>query len=150
MMKKLITLLIGIIGLSATQVARADSTQVNCLAKAMYFEARGGKPNEQINIGNAVLNRTQHAAFPKTVCKVISDRKHVIQFPWYYNGSTVRDNATFKVIEQRARDLYNSYRAGVRNDTTNGAVFFHARTISPKWNYRKLNVADTLHKYYKT
>ena len=152
MIKKLITFLVAslllcMIGLKS---AHADNAQVACLAKAMYFEARGGKPNEQINIGNAVLNRTEHEKFPKTVCKVVADRRHAIQFPWYYDGSSVRDFNTYKQIEKLAHNLYNTYKKGVRNDTTNGAVFFHAKRISPGWSYRKVSVNDSLHRYYKT
>jgi len=115
----------------------------------MYFEARGGKPNEQINIGNAVLNRTEHEKFPKTVCKVVADRRHTIQFPWYYDKSSVRDFSTYKQIEKLARDLYTTYQKGIRNDTTNGALFFHAKRISPGWSYRRVSVNDSLHRYYK-
>ena len=151
MMKKLITFLFAILALLlASSTAKANNTQVTCLAKAMYFEARGGKPTEQINVGNAILNRTEHDKFPKTICKVVSDRKHAIQFPWYYDGSSVRDYKTYKQIEKRAQDLYSTYVAGSRTDTTNGAVFFHAKTINPRWSYRKVSVNDSLHRYYKT
>lgn len=149
--KKLITFLFAVllIGLT-TKSTQASTAQVACLAKAMYFEARGGKPNEQINIGNAVLNRTEHEKFPKTVCKVVADRRHAIQFPWYYDGSSVRDFSSYKQIEKLAQNLYNTYKKGIRNDTTNGAVFFHAKRISPGWSYRKISVNDSLHRYYKT
>lgn len=152
MIKKLITFLVASFSLMliSTQATHADNAQVTCLAKAMYFEARGGKPNEQINIGNAVLNRTEHEKFPKTVCKVVADRRHTIQFPWYYDGSSVRDFSSYKQIEKLARDLYHSHKRGLRNDTTKGAVFFHAKRISPGWSYRKLSVKDSLHRYYKT
>lgn len=152
MIKKLITFLLASLSLCmiGLQSAHADNAQVTSLAKAMYFEARGGKPNEQINIGNAVLNRTEHEKFPKTVCKVVADRRHAIQFPWYYDGSSVRDFSSYKQIEKLAQNLYNTYKKGIRNDTTNGAVFFHAKRISPGWSYRKISVNDSLHRYYKT
>lgn len=151
MVKKLFTFLFAALAfLMVSKPAHADTAQVNCLAKAMYFEARGGKPNEQINIGNAVLNRTQHAKFPKTVCKVVADRKHAIQFPWYYDGSSVRDYKTYQKIKERATSLYSSFTAGARKDTTNGAVFFHAKRINPGWSYRNVSVTDSLHRYYKT
>lgn len=148
-MKKLLTLVLAVVSYLAT-TAYASETQVNCLAKAMYFEARGGKPHEQINVGNTILNRTKHEAFPSTVCKVVADRKHAIQFPWYYNGASVRDNSTFKSIKERARELYTQYVSGTRTDTVKGALFFHAKTINPRWRYKSIHVNDALHKYYTT
>ena len=150
MIKKLITFLLASLTYMVSHSTHADDAQITCLAKAMYFEARGGKPNEQINIGNAVLNRTEHEKFPKTVCRVVADRQHSIQFPWYYDGSSVRDFNTYKQIEKLAQNLYKNYKTGVRSDTTNGAVFFHAKRISTNWPYRKVQVNDSLHRYYKT
>lgn len=150
MIKRLITLLaFMLVSLLSTQ-ANATSSQVKCLAKAMYFEARGGQEKDLINIGNVVLNRTKHGSFPTTVCKVIADKKHAIQFPWYYNGLSVRDFNTYSKIESLAGELYDSYERGTRVDTVKGAVFFHAKRINPGWNYTRLSVNDTLHKYYKT
>ena len=151
MVKKLITFLLVALGLMlVTQTSKAEDAQITCLAKAMYFEARGGKISEQINIGNVILNRTEHKEFPKTVCKVVSDRRHTVQFPWYYNGSSVRDYSSYRKIQKIAEDLYNNYVSGDRIDTTKGAVFFHAKTISPGWRYKSVSVLDSLHRYYKT
>lgn len=131
--------------------SRASQPQVTCLAKAMYFEARGGQDKDLINIGNVVLNRTNHKEFPKTVCNVISDRKHAIQFPWYYQKKlVVRDFSTYRKIEEMANKLYNAEKNGNRVDTTKGAVFFHAKSISTGWRYIRVSVNDSLHNYYKT
>lgn len=151
MIKKLITLvIISIAFILLPTKANADSSQISCLAKAMYFEARGGDSKEMLNIGNAVINRTEHKAFPTTVCKVIADRKYACQFPWYCKGLSVRDQSTYNKIKELAESLYRSQIQGTRVDTVNGAVFFHARTINPGWKYRKVPVNDSLHRYYTT
>lgn len=151
MIKKLITFLVltfAVVFFSTK--AKAENAQISCLAKAMYFEARGGDSNEMINIGNAIINRTGHKAFPKTVCGVIADRKHACQFPWYCRGLSVKDQSTFNRIKELAESLYLSEKQGKRIDTVNGAVFFHARSINPGWKYKKVSVNDTLHRYYRT
>lgn len=147
MIKNIIALIMVCFG--TTAYAGSTEKQINCLAKAMYFEARGGKPSEQINIANAVINRTQHPKFPDTICGVIADKKHAVQFPWYYNGSSVRDNSTYKNIKERAEELYIKYLLGDRIDTTSGSVFFHAKSIRTKWRYQSVSVADSLHRFYK-
>lgn len=151
MIKKLITFLVLTFALLfITTKAKAENSQISCLAKAMYFEARGGDSKEMINIGNAIINRTEHTAFPKTICGVISDRKHSCQFPWYCRGLSVRDYAAYNRIKDLAESLYLSQQRGQRIDTVNGAVFFHARSINPGWKYRSVSVNDTLHRYYRT
>ena len=125
------------------------NSQIDCLAKAMYFESRGGKPHEQLNVGHVVLNRIDNDKFPNSVCNVIADRKHSIQFPWYYKGRHINDNKTFKEIKVLASNLYNSYVSGNRVDTTKGSLFFHSRTIDPGWKYRKVALSDSLHSFYK-
>lgn len=126
----------------------ADS-QVDCLAKAMYFESRGGKAHEQLNVANVVLNRTENDKFPNSVCNVIADRKHSIQFPWYYKGKHINDTKTFKEIKVLATNLYSSYISGNRIDSTKGSLFFHSRIIDPGWKYRKVALSDSLHYFYK-
>lgn len=125
------------------------NSQIDCLAKAMYFEARGGKPHEQLNVGNVVLNRTDSGEFPNSVCSVIADRKHSIQFPWYYKGRSINDIKTFKEIKILASTLYSSYVSGRRVDSTKGSLFFHSRTIDPGWKYRRVALSDSLHSFYK-
>ena len=52
------------------QVADARS-DVNCLAEAVYFEARGEAADGQKAVAQVVLNRVRHPAFPKTICGVV-------------------------------------------------------------------------------
>jgi spore germination cell wall hydrolase CwlJ-like protein len=47
------------------------NTEINCLAKAVYHEARGEPREGQLAIAKTVLNRVSDPKFPKSVCKVV-------------------------------------------------------------------------------
>ncbi len=59
-----------------------------CLAQAVYYEARGESPSGQAAVAQVVLNRVRHPAFPKTICGVVF--QHVgddCQFSFACNGA---------------------------------------------------------------
>lgn len=102
-----------------------------CLAEALYFEARGTGDIGRRAVGEVVLNRAADARFPSTVCGVIDQRYNgSCQFsyrcmgPLSYNEPTevAKANATaHELLTNRGEDI------------TNGALFFHARTMAPGW-----------------
>jgi len=58
-----------------------------CLAKTIYHEARGEPESGKRAIAKVILSRTEHKAFPKTICKVVNqimviDKKKICQFSW--------------------------------------------------------------------
>ena len=65
-----------------------DAKELECMSKAMYFEARGEKPLGQYAVGYVVLNRTADPRFPNTVCDVIHQGE-------YRNGKPVLNRCQF-------------------------------------------------------
>lgn len=47
------------------------TSDAECLASAIYHEARGESKSGQLAVGQVVLNRTKSDEFPDTVCKVV-------------------------------------------------------------------------------
>ena len=54
------------------------SADVDCLAEALYFEARGTTYEGERAVGEVILNRSADSRFPPSVCGVIDQR---------YNGA---------------------------------------------------------------
>ena len=52
-------------------VAKRNEAEALCLAKAIYFEARGEGPLGQLAVAQVILNRVKDPAFPKTICGVV-------------------------------------------------------------------------------
>ena len=72
---------LAILGLFAVSPASAAVQQpltrdVDCLAAAVYYEARGESAAGQAAVAQVVLNRARKAGFPKSVCGVIYQGAH--------------------------------------------------------------------------
>ena len=70
-----------------------QSRQLDCLAQAVYYEARGESPAGQAAVAQVVLNRVRHPAFPKSICSVVyqgAQAGHGCQFSFACDGSTRR------------------------------------------------------------
>lgn len=122
--------------LVATTSRPADlDPELRCLAGAVYFESRGESLVGQLAVAHVVLNRAQSGRFPKSLCGVVHQRS---QFSFVRGGKmpAVREGAQWAnaiAIAQIARD-------GSWKNHAPGALFFHARYVSPGW--RKTRVAQ--------
>jgi spore germination cell wall hydrolase CwlJ-like protein len=103
---------------------------IDCLAKAMWHEARGEPLEGKIAVGEVILNRTKSESYPKTICKVIKQNG---QFSFVENGYIPeipsKDRNTFKKLALR---IVRSKT----HDHARGALFFHANYVKPNWGYR--------------
>lgn len=109
--------------------------ELRCLAGAVYFESRGESLVGQLAVAHVVLNRAQSGRFPKSLCGVVHQKS---QFSFVRGGKmpAVRNAAQWNnavAIAQIARD-------GSWKNHAPGALFFHARYVSPGW--RKTRVAQ--------
>ena len=109
--------------------------ELRCLAGAVYFESRGESLAGQLAVAHVVINRARSGRFPTSLCGVVHQRS---QFSFVRGGRmpAVRQGAQWNnavAIAQIARD-------GSWKNAAPGALFFHARHVSPGW--RKTRVAS--------
>lgn len=111
------------------------SPEGQCLAKAVYFEARGEPLDGQLAVAQVILNRVKSPKYPDTVCGVVYQneaKKHRCQFSFACDG--VSDTP----FEGEAWDLAKrvSYVAlsGRWEDITFGAKNYHAVYVRPAWS----------------
>jgi hypothetical protein len=72
----------------SARTAASHNADANCLAQAVYYEARGESASGQAAVAQVVLNRVRHPAFPKTVCGVVFQRSaQGCQFSFVCNGA---------------------------------------------------------------
>ena len=55
-----------------TAQRRVRLAEENCLARAIYFEARSESELGQLAVAKVILNRTRDPKYPKTICGVSS------------------------------------------------------------------------------
>jgi spore germination cell wall hydrolase CwlJ-like protein len=114
--------------ITLSKVVYADE-QRNCIARAIYWEARGLSEDGQRAVAEVIWNRVKHPEFPKTPCSVVYQRnRSTCQFSWVCtNARNVRppNNAAWQTAWRIAGQT--------PGDLTNGALFFRTKRFAHKW-----------------
>lgn len=110
-----------------------SSADLDCLSEALYFEARGTSYEGERAVGEVILNRAADSRFPPSICGVIDQRYNgACQFSYRCDAIP---NDQFSEPAELAKMRSISYELLVdrQQDITDGALFFHAASMSPGW-----------------
>ncbi len=118
----------------AEQPAPRASAPLQCLAEALYFEARGESVRGQFAVAEVILNRVASKAYPNTVCGVIEQgtgRKYACQFTYTCDGHPehIREKGAWLSVKKVARAVLD----GLPRRLTNGATHYHTNQVNPYW-----------------
>ncbi len=117
---------------SGDELSRDRAT--DCLAAAMLYEAGDDATGEKA-VGQVVLNRLRHPAFPKTVCGVVfqgSERATGCQFTFTCDGAMARIPAP--AAWQRARKLALAMLTGEVFKPVGYSTHYHTDWVMPYWS----------------
>jgi spore germination cell wall hydrolase CwlJ-like protein len=106
-----------------------------CLARAVYFEARGEPLTGQFAVAEVILNRVESPRYPKSICAVVNQAgRGGCQFSFTCDGlsDAIRERAAF----QRAGKVARLMLDGAPRVLTGGATHFHTREVRPGWARR--------------
>lgn len=114
---------------------RIQLAEENCLARAVYFEARSESELGQLAVAKVILNRVKDPAYPKSICGVVyqgSGRRNSCQFSFACDGlpDDVRSASSWanaKRIAQKAIGGDTSVAA------IGSATNYHADYVRPRW-----------------
>lgn len=126
-------------GKSLSQLVAAmagDATldeQLKCLAGAIYFEARGEPLAGQLAVAEVIINRSASGRFPASYCGVVMQKS---QFSFVKRGR-MPAAPTGSAAYQRAAAIAQIAHRGLWDDQAEGALYFHARHVSPSWGGRR-------------
>jgi spore germination cell wall hydrolase CwlJ-like protein len=116
---------------------------ITCLSRTIYWEAKGGSPADMEAVAEVVLNRLGHEGFADTVCGVVKQDAHKknCQFSWWCDGRSdqVVEEDRYVDAKEVARKALNQQL----KDRTNGALYFHDRSLSPESFKRYVKTAET-------
>jgi spore germination cell wall hydrolase CwlJ-like protein len=127
--------------------------QQQCLARGIYFEARGEPVKGQAAVSQVILNRVRNPHYPNSICGVVYQNKH-----W-------RNRCQFSFACDRIKDRINNKRLfsvaeHVAAETTSGRIWlpevgssthYHATYVNPKWNKKMKRLGKIgLHIFYRT
>ena len=113
---------------------KSGGKQWQCLAEALYFEARGESVKGQFAVTEVILNRVDSPNFPDTVCDVVhqgTGRRHACQFSYTCDGlaETISEPKAYERAGKVAKLLLN----GAERSLTDGATHYHADWVKPRW-----------------
>lgn len=107
---------------------------LKCMTLAIAYES-GFEPRAgQIAVGEVIVNRTRHRAYPKSVCGVVfqgSQRRTGCQFTFTCDGA-LRRPLPPRVMAS-ARQVAAEVLAGASSGLVGGATHYHASYVSPYW-----------------
>ena len=121
-----------------------------CLANAIYFEARGETVKGQYAVAEVILNRVASKSYPDSVCEVVSQgssMRNACQFSFMCDGKAeyIGEPLAFSQSAKIAKIMLN----GAPRELTKGALFYHAKSVSPRW-IKKMHRTATIgyHHFY--
>ena len=120
--------------------------QGNCLATAVYFEARGESLEGQLAVARVVMNRAASGRYPPDWCSVV---KQPAQFSFVRHGQFPWIDAA-SAAWARAQGIARVAVANVIPSVSDDVLWYHANYVAPTWGHR-LNVAERIgaHIFYR-
>lgn len=120
----------------------------NCLAVAVYHEARGESLEGQLAVANVVINRARSGKYPPTWCRVVKQ-------PWQFSFVNPR-TGSYPAVNVNSHSWANA-QAIARIAASNTAaevdpdvLWYHADYVAPSWG-RRLSFVEKIgtHIFYR-
>jgi N-acetylmuramoyl-L-alanine amidase len=122
----------------------ALSREMECLAGAIYFEARGEPLSGQLAVGRVIVDRTESRRFPTSYCGVVYQPA---QFSFVRGGRMPPINQASRAW-QEARAIAVIADRDLWESPAKGALFFHAAHVKPGWKLQRVAQINT-HVFYR-
>lgn len=117
---------------------------MKCLAGAVYFESKGESLEGQLAVARVIINRARSGRFASSLCGVVYQPSQ-FSFVRGHDMPPVRTDSrgwrqAVAIAQIAMNDSWDSL--------AEGALFFHARRVSPGWGKTKLASIDN-HIFYR-
>jgi spore germination cell wall hydrolase CwlJ-like protein len=120
------------------------SSELACLAGAIYFESKGESLAGQLAVGRVIVARSKSGRFPASYCGVVYQRS---QFSFVRGQSMPRIDKSGRAWREAAR-IARIAHEGSWKSPVEGALYFHAARVSPGWRLTRLARVDH-HIFYR-
>jgi spore germination cell wall hydrolase CwlJ-like protein len=124
--------------LSDTAALVTDPESVECLARTVYFEARGEPVAGQMAVASVVLARVASEEFPDTVCDVVTEARkpgrYRCQFTWWCDGRPDEPKDEEEYRQAKGVAMF----AMLLGPQPGGPTHFHSADMPPQWNMQQV------------
>ncbi|HEY0959617.1 MAG TPA: cell wall hydrolase [Novosphingobium sp.] len=120
------------------------SNELQCLAGAIYFEAKGESLPGQLAVGRVIVARSKSGRFPGSYCGVVYQPS---QFS-FIRGRAMPAINTNSQYWRQAVAIAQIADSGSWRSPVEGALFFHAARVSPGWRMSRMGRVDN-HVFYR-
>jgi hypothetical protein len=123
--------------------------QANCMAIAVYHEARGESVDGQLAVARVIMNRAASGKYPTTWCGVV---KQPWQFSFVnphtgYMPSVDKASACWR----KAQGVTRIAMANAVPSLSNDVLWYHANYVAPSWGRRLTKVSQIgAHIFYRS
>lgn len=122
------------------RLERANAER-DCLAQAIYHEARGESEAGQLAVANVIVNRARSGKFPPTLCGVIYQNankgRYRCQFTFACDGRSDApgERRAWARSAALAEDVYAEFALGENVGAVPGSVlYYHTTAVRPSWS----------------
>lgn len=132
-----------------SQLTKEQKTEIDCLTQNIYHEAGIEEEEGKIAVALVTMNRVKTEGFPETVCKVVKQKTHkTCQFSWTCLKTLPRvDKQIYNYSRSLAIKVFFNHQ--IIEDTTQGALFYHANYVRPRWTNLEVTTVIGKHIFYK-
>lgn len=117
-----------------SQLSKDTRKQVDCLAENIYHEAAYEPREGWMAVGFVTMNRVTSGDYASSVCGVVYQKTgKTYQFSWVgmKNRLSKINYTVYNDILDLATLIYMNHRS--LKDNTDGATFYHAEYVNPRW-----------------
>lgn len=109
-----------------------------CLAKAVYFEARGESLEGQLAVAEVILNRVASERYPDTICDVVTQPA---QFSFIRRGRFPRPNTGSEAWHKALAVADVARKRIAKAAIAPNVLWYHASYVAPVWGKRLTRAA---------
>jgi spore germination cell wall hydrolase CwlJ-like protein len=121
------------------------STELECLAAGVYFEAKSEPLAGQLAVGQVIANRANSGRrFPSSYCGVLFQRGQFSFVRGHSYPSVARSSRQWQTAVAIARIVDQE----LKDSAVPNALFFHAKRVSPRWRLTRVGSVGN-HVFYR-
>jgi spore germination cell wall hydrolase CwlJ-like protein len=124
--------------------SQASTAELECLAGAIYFEAKGEPLAGQLAVAEVIINRTRSGRYPTSMCGVVKQRG---QFS-FIRGGQLPPIPKQSTHWRKAVAIAHIARNDLADSPAENALSFHATYVAPRWRMKRVATVGN-HVFYR-